>query len=446
MLPNLITAIPGPRSRELARRLAASESRNITYLAADFPVFWERTDGANVWDVDGNRFLDLTSAFGVATAGFGAHRQRQVFAAQGATLAHAMGDVHPTALKVELCERLAAVTFGRWGAGAGKVLLGNSGFEAVEAALKTALLATGRRRVLAFEGAYHGLGFGALTVNGGEFFKSPFRAQLADFADFVPYPRTAAELAKLAPLMAAILSRGETGAVLAEPVLGRGGEVVPPDGFLRLLRRLADAHGALLVLDEIYTGFFRTGKMFACEHEGVTPDLICLGKALTGAFPLSACVGRAAVMDAWPRSAGEALHTSTFLGNPVGCALALAALDFWGHADRERQIAAHAAAWRAALAPLRSRSAVAAVRGRGLLWGVELRAPGAAGPLMADGLQRGLILLGAGADGRVLSLAPSMALTMAEIEFAGEAIGELVRERKTQSSILKTTTGKRKTS
>ncbi|MDR1191496.1 MAG: aspartate aminotransferase family protein [Verrucomicrobiales bacterium] len=434
MLPRLITEVPGEKSRALARRLRACESRNVTFVDEKFPVFWERADGANVWDVDGNRYLDVTSAFGVATAGFGADYKKQAFARQSATLEHGMGDVHPAALKVTLCERLAALTFGRWGAGAAKVMLGNSGFEAVEMALKTALLVTGKRRVLAFEGAYHGLGFGALTVNGWDFFKSPFRAQLADFADFVPFPRSAAELEELEPLMDGILARGATGVILAEPVLGRGGEIVPPDGFLKMLRRLADRHGALLALDEIYTGFFRAGHWFACEHEQVVPDLICLGKALTGAFPLSACVGRAAVMDAWPESTGEALHTSTFLGHPVGCALALAALDFWADADCQRRVAELAAAWRAALEPLRSLPAVADVRGRGLLWGVELKQPGAAGELMAGGLRRGLILLGAGQDGRVLSLAPNVALTAREIAFVGNELQILVKSVYSSSS------------
>ena len=122
-----------------------------------------------------------------------------------------------------------------------------------------------------------------------------------------------------------LFRRERIGAILVEPVQARGGINVPPKEFLPMLRKLCDEHGALLILDEIYTGFGRTGKWFACEHSGVVPDLICLGKALTGGFPLSACVGRADLMDAaWPESRGEAIHTSTFLGNPVGCAMALA--------------------------------------------------------------------------------------------------------------------------
>src|ERR1041385_1130207 len=121
-----------------------------------------------------------------------------------------------------------------------------------------------------------------------------------------------------------LFRRHKIGAILAEPIQVRGGINVPPAGFLQLLRRLCDEHNALLILDEIYTGFGRTGKWFACEHAHSIPDIICIGKALSGGFPISACVGRASIMDrAWPRSTGEAIHTSTFLGNPVGCAMAL---------------------------------------------------------------------------------------------------------------------------
>jgi 4-aminobutyrate aminotransferase-like enzyme len=324
MLPKIHTAIPGPRSLELARRLGASESRNVTFTSPEWPVFWKRAEGVNVWDADGNRFLDLTAAFGVASLGHGATSPAMI--AQAGTLLHAMGDVHPTAVKVELCERLSAITFERWGAGSGKVILGNSGSDAVEAALKTALLHTRKPGVIAFTGGYHGLGFGALAAGGLPFFREPFRAQLKDFATLLPYPTDTAELAALLPLLASALRGREIGAVLVEPIQGRGGCVVPAAGFLAMLRAFCDENGIVLIADEILTGFNRTGALFACEHSGVVPDLICLGKALTGGFPLSACVGRAALMDAWPPSEGEALHTSTFLGHPVGCAMALASI------------------------------------------------------------------------------------------------------------------------
>ncbi len=253
-----------------------------------------------------------------------------------AKLLHAMGDVHPHALKAELARELSRITFERWSSlselktknskfKTGKVIFSNSGFEAVESALKTAMLATGKRGVIAFEGAYHGLGYGALNATHREHFRSPFRSQLREFGSFVTFPNQPAQLAAIEKDIRQIFRRKKIGAILVEPVQARGGINIPPTEFLPLLRKLCDKFGALLILDEIYTGFGRTGKWFACEHSGVVPDLICLGKALTGGFPLSACVGRADLMDAaWPTSTGEAIHTSTFLGHPVGCAMALA--------------------------------------------------------------------------------------------------------------------------
>lgn len=410
-LPDLVTEIPGPRSRALAAKLRRHESRNVTFVAEDWPVFWERAEGVNVWDADGNRFLDFTSAFGVSSLGHTA--LSDALTAQAPVLMHAMGDVHPTEAKAELCARLSAITFERWGAGEGKVILGNSGFEAVEAALKTALLRTGRRGVLAFRGGYHGLGFGALAATELPFFREPFRAQLADFAAFAPYGCERAE-------MEAIFREREIGCVLVEPVQGRGGCVVPPPDFLPMLRAVCDAHGALLVLDEIYTGFNRTGALFACEHSGVVPDLICLGKALTGGFPLSACVGRAEVMDAWPESTGEALHTSTFLGNPLGCAMALASME----RHIQPQMAAQVRERGERLASELHR--VGKVRGMGLMLGLELtteRALGAVKRALGDGV----LLLADGPESNILSFCPPFTISDAEIAFVGEKLAVWLR-------------------
>ncbi len=406
MLPELRTAIPGPRSLALAARLRRCESRNVTFTSDEWPVFWERAEGVNVWDADGNRFLDLTSAFGVASLGHGA--TAAAMAAQAGALVHAMGDVHPTALKVELCEQLSALTFERWGCGAGKVVLGNSGSDAVEAALKTALLHTGKPGVIVFRGGYHGLGFGSLAAGGLPFFQDPFRPQLKDFATVLPFPASADELSRA-------VAKREIGAILVEPIQGRGGCVVPPPGFLKLLREFCDAHGLLLIADEILTGFHRTGTLFACDHSGVVPDLICLGKALTGGFPLSACVGRATVMDAWPVSQGEALHTSTFLGNPVGCAMALASLK------------AHTSSNIAATVRAKSERFISRlpgnVRGRGLMLGVELlKADGApdterALRIVQRALNAGIILLADSPTANVLSLMPPFTIADDEIEF-----------------------------
>lgn len=431
MLPEIITAIPGPRSLVLAERLARVECRNTTFCNPDWPIFWDRAEGANVWDADGNRHLDLTSAFGVATLGHGA--TAAAAATQAGCLVHAMGDVHPAIAKVELCERVADLTFGRWTGQPGKCLLGNSGFEAVEAALKTAVLATGKKRLVAFHGGYHGLGYGSLLGAGIPWFREPFEGQLAAITDPLPYPRDgdAASMQAFRNALANI-NPAEIAAVLVEPFQGRGGIVVPPHGFLTALRTWCDTHGAILILDEIYTGFFRTGRMFACEHEGVVPDLICLGKALSGGFPISACVGRTEIMDAWPATHGEALHTSTFLGNPVGCAMAIASLDAFSDSTFQQNIDEATTAWDRALARLEGLPRVHEIRGPGLMKGIEFRedddspATDFVIAMVIQLLKRGFIALPDAPEGHVLALTPPAILTHEEIDAAVDAIAHLV--------------------
>jgi 4-aminobutyrate aminotransferase-like enzyme len=448
MLPELLTPIPGLRSRELAAELRAHESRNVTYVSPRFPVFWERAHGANVWDVDGNRFLDLTSGFGVAGLGYTPEKIVAAVQDQVTRLYHAMGDVHPSAEKAALCRRLSQLTFEKWKLGAGKVILTNSGSEAVEAALKTAWLATKRRGVLAFTGGYHGLGYGALTVTGRNFFRDPFAAQLADFADFMPFPdcqhcpfgaKGRDPSACLPDCMNTFLARAEKllaaskiGAILVEPVQGRGGEVAPPDWFLPALRSLANQSGALLVFDEIYTGFYRTGRRFACDHWKVRPDLVCLGKALTSGFPLAACVGRAKIMDdAWPESTGEALHTSTFLGNPLGCRMALESLDLLESVPWSKRVGKLGDHLEKGLLRLRSASKRwGSIRGLGLMRGMEvLDADGrpdaiGAGQLVEAMLARGIILLSGGVGQNVLSFTPPFIISEDEIDFALAELAE----------------------
>src|SRR6267142_1478925 len=321
-------------TQETLDLLRAHESRNVLFTEADgsWPIVWERAQGVNVWDAEGRKYLDLTAAFGVAAAGHANQRVVRAGQRQMARLLHAMGDVHPHALKAKLARELSRITFERWALGkskvrtaAAKTIFCNSGFEAVEAALKTATLATGKSGIIAFAGGYHGLGYGTLNATHREHFRRPFLSQLRQFGKFVPFPTHDEQMTSALKEITALLRTRKFGALLVEPIQVRGGINIPPDSFLPELRKRCDRFGTLLILDEIYTGFGRTGKWFACEHSATVPDLICLGKALTGGFPLSACVGRADLMDAaWPRSQGEAIHTSTFLGHPVGCAMALA--------------------------------------------------------------------------------------------------------------------------
>ncbi|HLU24378.1 MAG TPA: aspartate aminotransferase family protein [Longimicrobiales bacterium] len=446
-LPELRTAVPGPASRALAVELAAVESRNITRIAEDGPIFWAEARGANVRDADGNTYVDLTGGFSVAAAGHGNPRVAAAVAEQASRLAHGLGDVYPPDIKVRLLRKLAELAPGELGV----TILANSGAEAVEAALKTAVMRTGRPGILAFEGAYHGLTYGALATTWRGEFRGPFEAQLYRGVRFVPYPRAraggdpasgagdvaAAALAAVdRVLREAARSSDPIGAVIVEPIQGRGGLVVPPDDFLPGLRELCDAHGAVLILDEIYTGFGRTGQWFACMHTGVVPDVLVVGKALTGMLPLSAAIGTRDVMDAWPPSTGEAIHTSTFLGNPIACAAALAQIAEL----EERRLVERAARLGAALRERLERwpetyEPVAEVRGRGLLLGVELvedrtsRRPAAAlaARIVSGALRRGVILLAEGPHANVLAFTPPLVITEAQLHHAVDVVEDELR-------------------
>ncbi len=421
------------------------ESRNITFTEADgsWPIVWERARGVNVWDAEGKKYLDLTAAFGVTAAGHANPRVVRAGQRQMATLLHAMGDVHPHALKARLARELSALTFEKWSkvrspkSKVGKTIFCNSGFEAVEAALKTAVLATGKRGVIAFTGAYHGLGYGALNATHREHFRAPFRSQLGKFGQFATFPPTSSDLTKLQTHLRQIFRKHKIGAILVEPMQARGGINIPPPEFLRMLRRVCDQHGALLILDEIYTGFGRTGAWFACEHSGVIPDLICLGKALTGGFPLSACVGRADVMNAaWPASTGEAIHTSTFLGHPVGCAMALANIA----EIRAKKLVPRSAELGEIL--LRGLSKVQSpkskvvcrARGIGLIAGVELLNENGSPAtelslrIIKKLLHRGFIFLPEGEHANVISFTPPLTISEAQLRRAVAALQESLDE------------------
>jgi len=414
-------------TRQVLDALRKYESQNITFIDPDgrWPIVWRRAKGVHVWDAENKKYLDLTAAFGVAAAGHAAPRVVKAGQKQMARLLHAMGDVHPHELKARLARELSRITFERWTKGKlGKTIFCNSGFEAVEAALKTAMLATKKRGVIAFEGAYHGLGYGALNATHRKHFTEFFQRQLGSFGHFVPFPTEENKLASVEAQVRSVLKSEEIGAVLVEPIQARGGINVPPRQFLPMLRQVCDENGALLIVDEIYTGFGRTGKWFACEHSAVLPDVICLGKALTGGFPLSACVGRAALMDAaWPVSTGEAIHTSTFLGHPVGCAMALAQID---EIEQRKLVERSARLGIFLLDRLKSEIAHSkfeiSVRGLGLLIGMELRrqngspATDEAIKLIKEMLHAGFILLPEGERSTIISFTPPLTITQAQLK------------------------------
>lgn len=444
--PRVRLTPPGRRSRRLARRLATVESRNVTALTEDFPIFWERARGSNVWDADGNRYVDLTAGFGVAAVGHAHPRVVAAIRRQAGRLPHGMGDVHPAPAKVRLLQRLSELL----PLPEARAVLACSGAEAVEVALKTAALATGRPGVLAFTGAYHGLTYGALAVTDRAHFRAPFEEALNPHIVRSPYPhpyRPPPELRGAADLGAAALEAAErrlegppgrvVGAVIVEPVQGRGGEVVPPRGFLAGVAELCRRRGHLLIVDEIFSGLGRTGRWLACERDGVVPDLVTVGKALSASLPIAACVGSRATMEAWPRSRGEAIHTSTFLGNPVACAAALASLEVLQRGGLAERSAREGERWRARLARLVERHpGVGEVRGEGLLAGVDLvRDRGSREPdpelarrVVVAALRRGWIVLGGGPEGNVLSLSPPLTISRALLDDSVDALDAALAE------------------
>ncbi|MCZ7652448.1 MAG: aminotransferase class III-fold pyridoxal phosphate-dependent enzyme [Thermoanaerobaculia bacterium] len=407
--PRLRTPVPGPRSRALSRALARHEAPGINTLPAGGgpTLVWDEARGANVLDVDGNRFVDLTSGFGVAALG---HRPPAVVAAvcrQAGRLVHGLGDVHAHPLRAELAARLAVLV----PVDEPRIYFAISGGDAVEIALKTALLATGRRRIVAFAPSYHGLTLGALALTSRPAFRSPFAAHLSPEVVRLPYACPPAELAAL------LAGEPPVAAVVVEPVVGREGILVPPPGWLAEIAAACRARGTLLVADEILTAFGRTGTRFAVDADGVRPDLLCCGKALAGGLPLAAVAGRRELMAAWERG-GEALHTATFVAHPLACAAALAALPRLASPALLTRVRRLGAAVGRRLAGWPERfAAVAAVRGRGLLWGVELRSAAAAEAAVAAARDRGVLWLAGGPEGRVAQILPP--LTIAERQLAG---------------------------
>ncbi|HUF55098.1 MAG TPA: aspartate aminotransferase family protein [Thermohalobaculum sp.] len=434
--PRIVAAPPGRASRALADRLAGVESRNVTYRSPEFPIFWNKARGSNVWDPDGNRYVDLTAGFGVAAAGHGNRRVVTALRRQLGRQLHGLGDVHPPVAKLKLLELLAEL--GPWDDT--RTILGSSGSEAVEAAIKTARLATGKPGVLAFTGAYHGLTAGALALTDRAHFRAPFADQLNPHVVRAPFPDgpEADAAAALAAVDAALEGSGgeRVGAAIVEPILGRGGIVEPPRGFLPGLAERCRARGLLLIFDEIYTGCARTGAWFALEHEGVTPDLLCLGKGMSGALPIGACLGPRAAMDAWPESGGEAIHTSTFLGNPMACAGAAASLLEIRRRELPARAAELGAAWKAGLSGLAGRHPVIrGVRGRGLMLGLELVDPdtgrpatGLAGRVVRGALRRGWIVLADGADANILALTPPLTIEPSLLDHATAMLDDLLTE------------------
>lgn len=414
-MPRVAGELPGPRSREASALFAELEAPGINTLYGGAPnLVWQEALGSCVLDLDGNRFLDFTSGFGVAAIG---HRHPRVVAAvreQSRKLVHGLGDAigHPG--RLALAARLRALS--PWPAEARtQVYFAVSGADAVEIALKTALLCRpGRSRVAVFEPSYHGLSLGALAATSRPAFREPFAAHLHREARRFPFGQP------LGPLRRELAS-GQFAAVLVEPAVGREGALFPPAGWLAELAEGCRETGTLLVCDEIFTGFGRCGHLFAAAGEGALPDLICCGKALGGGLPIAAVLAPADILAAWA-TPGEALHTGTFVAHPLACAAALAALSVIeeeGLVERSRRLGEEIAP---RLRGWLQHPALAEVRGRGLFFGLEFRTRELAGSFQRAAWQNGVLLLAGGPDGKVAQLAPCLNITRQQLEAALEAL------------------------
>ncbi|MEM7481160.1 MAG: aminotransferase class III-fold pyridoxal phosphate-dependent enzyme [Acidobacteriota bacterium] len=408
--PEITLEPPGPRSRELSRDLGRFEAPGINTLAGgEASLLWHEAVGSNVVDVDGNRFVDLTSGFGVAAVGHRHPRVVEAIRRQSAVLLHGLGDVHAHPRRPALARRLAEIAPV---AGESPVVhFAISGADAVEIALKTVLLDDPRRPgVVAFEPAYHGLTLGALAATSRPDFREPFAPWLNPHVSTLPFAAPTEQLAEHLDL------HPEIGAVLFEPIAGREGILVPPDGWLGELVEVARARRVKVIADEIFTGCGRTGRWFAVEHDNARPDLIACGKALGGGLPIGAVVGGRELMAAW-RTTGEARHTATSVGHPLACAAAWEVIEvvesenlLAGAAEVGSRIAARRERWR--------RCGVEELRGRGAIWGAEVATPNLAKAWAGEAMQRGVLLLAGGASGRVVQLAPPLVIAPALLETA----------------------------
>ena len=421
-----------PTNADLARRRAAAIPRGV---GNSLQVYAERASNGEVWDVEGRRYIDFGSGIAVLNTGHLHPKVQGAVAAQLARLSHACFQVTPYENYVALAERLNDLAPGP---GPWKTIFLTTGAEAVENAVKIARYHTGRPAVIAFGGGFHGRTLACISLTGKVHpYKAGFGPMLPDIYH-APFPMeyhgisVAASLAAIEHLFKHDVDAQRVAALIIEPVQGEGGFYIAPPAFLRELRALCDRHGILLIVDEVQSGFARTGKMFAIEHSGVVPDLMTVAKSLAGGVPLSAVVGRADIMDAPPPGG----LGGTYAGSPLGCAAALAVLDVIESEGLCARAERQGAMLRARLEDMRSRwPCIGEVRGLGAMVAMELvrdRRPDSPDAEITKALvqsagRRGLILLSCGIYGNVIRfLAP---LTLPDAQLAeGLAILEAALE------------------
>jgi 4-aminobutyrate aminotransferase len=412
-LPDIVTELPGPRARE---HMAIDERYVTPSLPRAYPLVPVRGEGVAVEDIDGNRFLDFAAGIAVNSTGHSHPAVVAAIAEQAATVIHCASSDYYIPVYAEVArelDRIAPIS------GPTRTFLCNSGAEAVEAAMKLARYATGRQNLVAFLGAFHGRTYGAMTLTGSKAKYHAHYSPLVPGVYHVPYGNAGIDELEQR-VFRRLMPAEEFAAVFVEPIQGEGGYVVPEPDFLPRLRRLCDHHGILLVDDEIQSGMGRTGRWWAIQHWGVEPDVVLAAKGIASGLPLGAMVARSELMS-WPAGA----HGSTFGGNPVACAAALATIrlverEFMANAaERGQQLLE-------GLRPLarRHERIVRDVRGIGLMLGVEFDSAATANAVQAACFQRGLLVLTAGED--VVRISPPLSLTRDDAATGLRLFGEAV--------------------
>ena len=441
--PKIIVKPPGPKAKELLEKQREVDSRAVYYPTV-IPTAWEAGKGATLKDVDGNTYVDFMSGIAVMNVGHSNPVVVEAVRQQLEKLTHAL-DI-PTPERIRLVERLVQIAPGGL-KGNSRVLFGGpTGSDAIEGALKVAKFNTKRHTFLAFHGAYHGMTGGALSVTSKKAFRSGYLPLFPDihFAPYAycyrcafgkEYPECDMQCVRYVEYLFDDPESGLTdpAAVIAEPIQGEGGFIVPPDGYLRELRRICDANRTLLIMDEIQTGFGRTGRMFACEHDAVTPDIMTIAKAVGGiGIQLSGCV-ITRELDSWEPGG----HLGTFRGNLLACVAGLAAIDYTiekGLVERAARMGEHMLKRLRDLQ--RETKMIGDVRGRGLMVASEFvedqrtKKP-AVEPVKrvhVKCLEHGVLVWKAGHWPNVIRFLPPLVITQTHIDRGLDVFSDAVKE------------------
>ena len=427
--PRLHTELPGPKAREVLERDARTTSPS---LPRAYPFVPARGAGSVVEDVDGNVFLDVNAGIAVTSTGHCHPTVVEAIQRQAADLIHYSASDFYLPIYSELTDRLAEIA----PMPDARSFLTNSGTEAVEAGIKLARWSTGRQYVIAFYGSFHGRSYGSVSLTAskatyragfGPLLPGVLHAYYGDGRDMPVAPDADAEgFATLDHiegfLMKRIAAPEEVAAIVVEPVMGEGGYIVPPDGWLQALRELCDRHGILLICDEVQSGIGRTGTMWAVEHFGVEPDILLAGKGIASGMPLGAMIAKDSVMT-WTKGT----HGSTYGGNPLSCAAAIATLDVIAQEELLENAAKVGDLTMNGLRDIQSRhDAIREVRGLGLMIGIELPDHDAAAAVERGTFERGLLMLGCGDSS--IRMSPALGVREDQARVALELFEEVVAE------------------